>query len=259
MKLITNRISTGEANRFEDFIKKFKEEKQVKVASTDETVKTAEEKDEADSSGQLAVEPLHQTGESTTMPKNGPSAKKDDGKASASKTAKETDEADSSGQPEAEGKLVNDPKVPSKEEKGGSEETEVKEAGKTERGKRDGTGPFEGSAQKEKSDVGKRKQRGEECPCKEDDKDKEEIKEAGVKGVCEKCSKPNFLCKCDKGDEEKGDEENKEEDKEEEKEASQEVQFVKIANLDAKNKTFLKEYWRQIYGDDYADALVADK
>ena len=90
------------------------------------------------------------------------------------------------------------------------EEKEVKEAGKTERGKRDGTGPFEGSAQKEISDEGKRKQRGEKCP-------------------------------------------------NEEKEASKKVEFVKIANLDEKNKGFLKEYWRQLFGDDYVNALTADK
>ena len=73
MKLITNRISTGKAKRFEDFIADFKSKKNIKTAS----VKTAEQ-EEADSSGQLDVEPLHQEGESTTMPKAGPSAKKDD-------------------------------------------------------------------------------------------------------------------------------------------------------------------------------------
>ncbi len=50
-------------------------------------------------------------------------------------------------------------------------------AGKKERGKRDGTGPYEGSAQKSISDKGKRKERGEECP-KKDEKD-EKDKEAG--------------------------------------------------------------------------------
>jgi hypothetical protein len=243
MKFVTNKIDTGKGKRFEDFIKAVKEERNIKTAS----VKVAEQ-EEADSSGQLDVEPLHQEGESTTMPQNGASAKKEaEEVVSEEKVAeKEKDEACSSGQPEAEGKLVNDPKVPSKEEKGGSADGEVKEAGikgvcskcdkpnflckcdkdeseekeeekeeekvagKTERGKRDGTGPFEGSAQKEKSDTGKRKEDGEECPVKD-------------------------------------------------KEASEKMEFVKIANLDEKNKTFLKEYWRQLFGDDYANALVADK
>ena len=39
-------------------------------------------------------------------------------------------------------------------------------SGKKERGKRDGTGPFEGSAQDSVSDKGKRKEREEECPVK---------------------------------------------------------------------------------------------
>jgi len=37
-------------------------------------------------------------------------------------------------------------------------------SGKTERGKRDGTGPFEGSYQGKKSPKGKRKMRREKCP-----------------------------------------------------------------------------------------------
>ena len=215
MKLYTNKISTGKSQRFEDFVKKYQEDKQIKTAS----VKVAEEKDEADSSGQLDVEPLHQEGESTTMPKNGPSAKKESEESvSTEKVAEEKDEADSSGQPEAEGtkKFTNDPKVPSKEEKGGSTE--------------------------------------------------EEVKEAGIKGNCSKCGKPNFLCKGKCSGEEsddKDDSDNKEEDKddkkEEDKEASKKVEFVKIANLDDKNKRFLKEYWRQLFGDDYANALIADK
>ena len=202
MKLYTNKISTGKSQRFEDFVRKYQEGNKIKTAS----VKVAEEKDEADSSGQLDVEPLHQEGESTTMPKNGPSAKKDSG--SKEKVAeKEKDEADSSGQPEAEGKLVNDPKVPTKEEKGGSAE--------------------------------------------------EEVKKAGIKGNCSKCGKPNFLCK-GKCSGEESDDDDKKEDKED-KEASKTVKFVKIANLDDKNKSFLKEYWRQLFGDDYANALIADK
>jgi len=133
MKLITNRISTGNARSFEDFVADFKKKNQIKTAS----VKTAEQ-DEADSSGQLDVEPLHQKGESTTMPKAGPSAKKDDGEKAAANTTQPDEEGKDSGQSKAEGseKFTNDPEVPSKEEKGGSTEISTKVARN-----RDGTGP----------------------------------------------------------------------------------------------------------------------
>lgn len=35
--------------------------------------------------------------------------------------------------------------------------------------------------------------------------------------------------------------------------------YVKIANLDPKNKAFVHEFFSKIYGKDYADALVADR
>jgi len=49
-------------------------------------------------------------------------------------------------------------------------------AGKTERGKRDGTGPYEGSAQKSISDKGKRKNKGKKCPFEEITEDSEDKK-----------------------------------------------------------------------------------
>ena len=48
-------------------------------------------------------------------------------------------------------------------------ESYIKFAGKKEKGKRDGTGPFEGSAQKSVSDKGIRKEKGDKCP-EEDEK-----------------------------------------------------------------------------------------
>jgi len=264
MQLITNRISTGKTKTFEDFVNDFKASKAVKTASVKEVVKTAEQ-DEADSSGQLDVEPLHQTGESTTMPKAGPSAKKE-GESEGSespKAAKEKDEADSSGQPEAEGKLTNDPKVLDGKEAEG--EAEVKEAGelpealkkhqfkskkgeeeekdkdkdkgkdkdkdkdsdnkvagKDERGKRDGTGPFGGSLQDKEKGIGKRKERGEKCPHEDKDEDKDK-------------------------------------DKDKDSTASSTIKFVKVANLDAKSKGFLKKYWTKLFGEGYANAMIADK
>lgn len=204
MQLITNRIHTGSPGRFEDFIKKFREENQVKTASSKEEVKVAAEQEEADSSGQLDVEPLHQEGESTTMPKAGPSAKKDDGEKAAAADTDPEKEGKDSGQPKAEGseKFTNDPKVPSKEEKGGGTKEEVKEAGNL----------------------------------------PEALEEHKFK-------------KKDEGDEE----EEKEDKDKEEKEAEKKPQFVKWANLDSKNKAFLTKYWKQLFGDDYVNALVADK
>lgn len=38
--------------------------------------------------------------------------------------------------------------------------------GKTQRGKREGTGPFEGSFQKKKFNIGRRQQKGQKCPRK---------------------------------------------------------------------------------------------
>ena len=278
MKLYTNKISTGKAKSFEDFVADFKKAKNIKTAS----VKMAEQ-EEADSSGQLDVEPLHQEGESTTMPKAGPSAKKDDGEKTSSATTQPDEEGKDSGQPKAEGseKFTNDPEVPSKEEKGGSVDATTKVAGhcpKCEESEEDCT-----------------------CDCKDCSAAKEsEIKTAGIKGNCSKCGKPNFLCKgkCsgddsdssnDKDSDDKDSDDNKEEkeashkcedckedpcscakeastkcdkcecDPCECKDASKKVEFVKIANLDEKNKGFLKEYWRQLFGDDYVNALISDK
>jgi len=174
MQFITNKIKTGKAPRFEDFVKQYREEHQIKTAAVEEkNVKVAAEQEEADSSGQLDVKPLHQTGESTTMPKAGPSAKKegkDEGKSAKAKTD-EPDEAQDSGQPKAEGseKFTNDPKTPSKEEKGGSTKGDVKVAG-CEKCKDD-------DEEEEKKEAKKDDDEEETKEAKKDD-DEEETKEA---------------------------------------------------------------------------------
>ena len=107
--------------------KEAEEEVEIKIA--------AEEKDEADSSGQLDVEPLHQKGEST--PKIG-KPKESGGSAPPAKAAAEKDEADSSKQPEWEGKKEhnNDPEAGKHREGDGDQkkseaaEEEIKEASK---------------------------------------------------------------------------------------------------------------------------------
>lgn len=86
----------------------------------------------------------------------------------------------------------------------------------------DGTGPGKDS---------------KDCPFNKDkDDDKKDEK-------CPKCDKEE--CECEK-----------DEDK---KEAKASPKFVKIANLDAKTKTWLKEYWGNIFDKDYADAMISDK
>ena len=258
MKLITSTIRTGKAKSFEDFIADFKSKQQVKTAS----VKTAEQ-DEADSSGQLDVEPLHQEGESTTMPKNGPSAKKDDGEKSAAATKEPDAEGKSSGQPEAEGseKFTNDPEVPSKEEKGGSIEVEEKTAGELPEALKE----YQFKAKDNKDDKDDKKpgvpdgtgpgKDSPECPLNDDDDDDKEEKvdkKAGkIPGVPDGTGPRGGSQACPFNK----DEDKKDEDKKEAKTS----EFVKIANLDDKNKSFLKNYWRQIFGEDYANALISDK
>ncbi len=59
-------------------------------------------------------------------------------------------------------------------------------AGKYERGKRDGTGSYEGSAQRSISDKGKRKMRGEECPVKEEKKKKKKLNKKEAANMSQK-------------------------------------------------------------------------
>ena len=238
MQFITNRIYTGGGKTFEDYVKECSQKAEtVKTASTeDEKVVKKAEQEEADSSGQLDVEPLEQEGESRTMPKDGPKAKKE------SKEAKVTDnenksDADSSGQPEWEGKKENnnDPEKPT--EKGGSSEEEVKEAGQV----CDTCGKSCDECECETKTK----------PCKAEDSDKD-VKEAG--NLPEALEEHKFKKK-DEKEEKEGD--SKKEEKEEKEATSK--QFVKVANLDAKNKAFLRKYWSQLFGDEYVNALLADK
>ncbi len=280
MKFVTNRIRTGKAKSFDDIINEYRKTKEVKTASTETVVKTAE-KDEAGSSGQLDVEPLHQTGESTTMPKNGPNAKKEGTEKGTAKTSTDPEaEGKDSGQPKAEGseKFTNEPKV-EEDAKGGSakEETKVAEAKCKECGKvctectcskceckackaakeeKIKVAKELTPAQEKLPDFIKEKIEGKDEDKKDDKDDKDEDKEAKV----EKDDKEEKEAKIEnKEDEEKEAEVDKDEKKEEEKEAGNKKQFVKIANLNAKNKEFLRTYWTKLFGEDYVNALLADK
>jgi len=237
MHFISNKISVGKTKSFEDICQDYlaKKDASVKTASVKEVVVKTAEADEAEGSGQLEVEPLHQEGESTNQ--DSVAGGKNDGDGGKAPAKKADEEGEDSGQPKAEGseKFTNDPKVEA------DADTEVKVA----------------EAKCEKCDC-------DPCECKEakcaDDEESEEkdadaeTKEAGVKGNCAKCDKPNFLCKCDKGDSDDGDGEDKEE-----KEASATVGFKKIANLTSEEKTRLGKFWRNIYPDAFVDAMLADK
>ena len=217
---ITNRISTGKGRSFDEIVADFRAKEEVKTASAGPEVKTAEQ-EEADSSGQLDVEPLHQEGESTTMPKNGPSAKTE-GKEKEKAAKADTDpekEGEDSEQPKWEGKQENnnEPKV-EEEAKGGSAKAETKEAA------------LEDLPQEVQDKI-----KGKDSSDEEDNEEEAEEKE-----------------------DETSDEEAKEEEKEE-KEAKEEIKFVKVANLNAKNKEFLRKFWTKLYGEDYVNALLADK
>ncbi len=243
-----NKITTSQSRtKWEDLIKdkiaarQSTEQGVTKTASTKQAVKVAEgsnEKDEAPSSGQLDVEPLHQTGESTPV-----ADKKSDGKGEAKKEDKSASTV----------------------------VAEKKEAGKVP------------DAFKEHQFKKKDAKEGDDKEKKDDKKD--EKKEASAK--CEACGS----CPCEKGCKKaaaaqqikqaegekkgKGDEgkdsgqpawEGKKENvndpkvEGEKKDASTEnKKFIRIANLDSKTKTWLKDYWKNLYPAEYVDAMIQDK
>jgi len=229
MHFIANKISVGKTKSFEEICQKFLEEKNANVKTA--AVKVAEA-DEAPSSGQLAVEPLHQEGESTNQDSVAGGKDNDGGKGGKAKTTPSDEEGKDSGQPKAEGseKLTNDPKVEAS-------------AGTKVARNQDGTGP---------DGEGPRTGRGS-GPCeenKEDEGDKD-TKEAG--SLPEALKEHQFKAKDDKDDD-------KDEDKDEKtKEASTTTGFKKIANLTPAEKTRLDKYWKTIYPDAFVDALLADK
>ncbi len=237
MQFISNKISIGKTKSFEDICQEFVAKKNANVKTA--SVKVAEA-DEAEGSGQLEVEPLHQEGESTNQDSVVGGTDNEGGDGGKAPTKKPDEEGKDSGQPKAEGseKLTNDPKVEA------NADTKVKVA----------------THKCDDCDC-------DPCTCKDKeaktDEDEAETKEAGVKGNCAKCSKPNFLCKCDKGDSDSDDSDDKKDDDGEDKEASAKtsvkVAFTKIANLTASEKTRLGKYWKNIYPDSFVDALLADK
>jgi len=241
MQFISNKISVGKTKSFDEICQEFlaKKNANVKTASTEEAEVKVAEADEAEGSGQLEVEPLHQEGESTNQ--DSVAGGKSDGDGGKAPTKASDEEGESSGQPEAEGKeeLNNDPYDDPKVK--ADADSEIKEAEAVEETEED----KEASAEEAEAEE------------KEADSDSE-IKEAGEKGMCD-CGKPNFICKgkC------KGEKEESDDDEGEEKEASskatKKVAFKKIANLTSEEKARLGKYWKNIYPDAFVDALLADK
>lgn len=281
MQFITNRIRTGNGKKFEDFVRELTQPKEVKTAATEEEVVKTAEQEEADSSGQLDVEPLHQKGESTEMPKKGPKAKKE-GEAEAEEkeatVVKQDEEADSSGQPEWEGKQehVNDPEV-EEDAKGGSSKAKAKTAA----AKCETCGEScdkctcddckcasctetkKTAALEDLPEEVQKKIKGEPAE-EEDDKEaesKEEEKEE------KKASAPRFVKTASLTDDQKaitavrlaqnyigqlGAEQTK-------KYIYAMLGEIKLGNLDGKNKSFLQKYWKQLFNEEYTNALTADK
>jgi len=265
MQFMSNKISTGKGKSFDELVRDYKASKEVvKTASTKEAVKTATkekdeadssgqpeaegsekfnndpykdpkvkaesaetvkkaaEQDEADSSGQLKVEPLHQKGESTTMPKNGPNGKKE---ADVEKTDDEEKEAVVEKTDEEEKEATTDE----------SKKEEEKEA-TTDESKKEASG---------KCDCGC--DNCPECECKSCSASADSsVKEAGK--LPDALKEHQFKAKEDKEDT----------DESGEKEASSR-KFVKVANLDSKSKTWLNEYWKNLYPPEYVDAMLSDK
>lgn len=263
MEFITDFISTGKSKSFDDLVREYRESQNpvaVKTAAVAEPQKKeAGKADEADSSGQLDVEPLHQKGESTTMPKNGPSAKKEstDGKG-ASPTGADADEADSSGQLDVE-PLHQDGESTTLPKNGpaGKKDASTKEAA------------IEDLPQAVQDKIKGKKKDDKDDSCDEcdvEDKDKEEKEAAACSCGCDNC--PDCGCdKCNKNttaavkeeDDEEEKEAKKDDEEEETKEANKELRFVKLANLDDKQEAFMRDYWLQEFDPDYVDAMLAKK
>jgi hypothetical protein len=251
MKFITNKIQTGKAKTLAELLAKKEEAPVVKTAAAQAEVKVAEEKkekDEGQSSGQLDVEPLHQKGESTPTP--GKKEEKAAGGEVKDTNNENTKPAESSGQPEWEGKKenVNDPKAGEHREGDGDQK------------KSEAAQPVKEAAKKCEK-CGK-----EPCAC--------EKKEAS-RGNIDNLTAPRFgkdgkpeEKKDDKAEDKKDCKDCKAEEKTDTKAAeakpaetktAQKDQFVKVSNLNAKDKSWLRTYWRNLYPAEYADAMTADK
>lgn len=175
------------------------------------------------------------------------------------KTAeKEPDEAETSGQPQAEAKLVNHPKKEEgKAQSSGADNSEAETSGQPQAEAKLVNHPkvVEQSAKtktstKEAKKEDKKEEECEECkqkPCICAEK-KVETKEAG------KDNSANF------GDKKAKPFGKKDEEKDEEKkDAAAKPHFTRIAKLNNETRSWLKDYWRNLYPADYVDAMLAER
>ena len=174
----------------------------------------------------------------------------------------EKDEADSSGQPEAEAKLVNEPKV--LDEKKADAEEVTKEAG--EKGMCECGKPnfiCKGKCKGESSDSDDDKD-DDKSDDKDDDDDKEasadaDVKEASGKNEDEKADSSGQLDVeplHQKGESEKAGDLT---GKNKKTEAGTKPEFVKVAKLNSKTRSFLQTYYSQYYPSEFVEALLAEK
>jgi len=238
MKLYTNKVSTGKSTSWNDFVAKFtnsdgSKEKMVKTAAV--------ESDEAPSSGQLDVEPLHQKGESEK-----PSAV--DGKNKKLKAEDEVEikeaklEADEVVEYDAgktEAKLVNHPKVEEETKEAEKEEVEIKEARNQDGTGPAGEGPGTGRGLGKCTDEEKKEQNDKDD--KDDDDKDDDDKDDGLT-ASQKKNLPQAL-----------------QDAIAKKKASGESLYVKVANLDDKSKQVMRAYWGKIWPSEFINAIIADK
>lgn len=277
MKLITNSIKTGKSASFADFVKKTysKKEKQVKTAAVVAETKEAQATEEVTETKEANIANLgdkkappfgkkkeedkdKDKGEKGTESKaegEVKEAKKADAGGEGAASSKEKDEGDSSGQLDVEPLHQKGESTPSPHKKKESEgDTEVKEAEGKEKDEGDSSGHPEWEGKKEHNndpEAGKHREGDGDQKKSEEDT---EVKEAAG---CTCCKDPGCGKKCKAC---KGCKSCMSADAKAETKAGKKVpRYVKVANLDSKSKSWLFQYWKNLYPAEYADAMTADK
>jgi len=225
MKFYTNKISTGKAQNFGEFVQKLAASNVAfsKTAST-----AAPEK--AEKTANIA-----NLGDKKAPPFGKKEEKKDDkGAEKAEGTEKESCNASA----EKEVKVAKDECCKEKDGEMHVKKQEMDPVGGTNTGKPEG--------EKKKASVAKKA-------------DNSEIP-AENKGVTHEVDKCCGAPTSGDGSEGSKKSEGKSEAKaEEKKEASASRRMVRIANLDSKTKNEWKNYWKKLYPSEYVDAMFADK
>tara|TARA_Y100000034_G_scaffold136138_1_gene211026 strand:- start:9349 stop:10053 length:705 start_codon:yes stop_codon:yes gene_type:complete len=230
-KFVTNSIHVGKGISFNDYVEKLTQPKQeVKTAQANDHPKQAAEDDEADSSGQLDVEPLHQEGESTPKPHKEKEA------------AGVENFGDKKAEPFGKKDEKDDKDDKDEDDKEASADAEVKlaacECGCT-----------------DTDDDGNCKECGKACkPCEAEaegetkeaeSKEDEEGPDSGQPKAEENLVQGPGTDRID-------------EEADDQKKLSS-GRFKKIANLTDEEKTRLRTYWGNLYPDAYVDAMLQNK